>query len=318
MQQTLGKSVSFSGVGLHSGAPVRLVLRPAPAGHGIWLRRTDVSGAAAMIPASWDAVERGPLNTKLVNEAGVFVGTVEHVMAALAGAGVHNALIEIDGPEMPIMDGSAAPFLRGIVAAGLRRLDAPVRAIEILRPVQVEVGSARAALLPEKTPTDGFGKRLVMEFHIDFPDEAIGQQSRVLDLRNGAFSRELSDSRTFCRASDIDTMHAQGLALGGTMENSVVVDGPKVLTPGGLRHRDEPVRHKMLDALGDLSLAGGPILGRYVGWRAGHAVTNTLLRQLFATPGAYRIVDCDPMTAAAQPGAGLTRAELPHDTRQAA
>jgi len=318
LQHTLEKSVSFYGVGLHSGTPVRLALHPAPAGYGIWLKRTDVSGAKAMIPASWDAVERGPLNTKLVNEAGVSVGTVEHVMAALAGAGLNNVLIEVDAPEMPILDGSAAPFLRGIVAAGLRAQAAPVRAIEILRPVRVKVGDAQAALLPEAAPKDGTGKHLVMEFHIDFPDPAIGRQSRVLDMCNGTFSRELSDARTFCRASDIEAMHENGLALGGSLDNAVVVDGEKVLTPGGLRHTDEPVRHKMLDALGDLFLAGAPILGRYVGHRAGHAVTNTLLRQLFATPDAYRIVDCDPVTAAALPGAGLTRAELPVETRQAA
>ncbi|MEP3328962.1 UDP-3-O-acyl-N-acetylglucosamine deacetylase [Sedimentitalea sp.] len=303
MQNTLKAPVTFDGVGLHSGAPARMVLRPAQAGFGIRFRRTDIELGNAVIPALWDRVERSPLCTRLVNEAGVSVSTVEHVMAALSGCGINNALIDIDGPEVPILDGSSAPFVRGIMARGVQLQGAPVVALEILKPVTVEKDGARATLLP----ADGFE----IEFHIDFADEAIGRQSKVLDMRNGAFARELCDSRTFCRQADVDAMHEQGLALGGTLDNAVVVDGEEVLSPGGFRHTDEAVRHKMLDALGDLALAGGPILGRYIGERAGHALTNTLLRALFDTPDAVRMVVCDGEEAARLPGQGLVWAEIP-------
>lgn len=303
MQNTLKSPVTFDGVALHSGRAVRMVVHPASAEHGIWFRRTDISLGDKMVPALWDAVERTQLCTRLVNASGVSVSTVEHVMAALAGCGIHNALIDIDGPEVPILDGSAAPFVRAFMARGLRRLAAPVRAIEVLRTVSVEVDGARATL----SPSD----RLRIEFHIDFEDAAIGRQSKMLDMANGAFARELCDSRTFCRRADVDAMRSSGLALGGTLDNAVVVDGDAVLTPGGLRHADEAVRHKMLDALGDLALAGGPILGHYTGIRAGHALTNTLLRALFETPGAARMVVCDAQTSDRLPGAGLVMAEIP-------
>lgn len=303
MQNTLKSSVVFTGTGLHGGKPVKMTLRPAAAEHGIWFRRTDIEIGDTLIPARWDLVERSPLCTRLVNQSGVSVGTVEHIMAALAGCGVHNVLIEIDGPEVPIVDGSAAPFVRGIMARGLQQQQAPIRAIEVLKPVTVEKDGATATLLP--------ADHLTIEFSIDFADDAIGVQTRTLDMANGAFARELCDSRTFCRKADVDAMREAGLALGGTLDNAVVVDGDRVLTPGGLRHDDEPVRHKMLDALGDLALAGGPILGRYVGERAGHSLTNTLLRALFETPGAFRMVTVDADTAARLPGAGLALWEIP-------
>lgn len=303
MQHTLKGPVVFEGVGLHSGAATRMVLRPAQPGHGIRFRRVDIELGNALIPAVWSKVDRSPLCTRLVNEAGVSVSTVEHVMAALSGCGVINALIEIDGPEVPILDGSAAPFVRGIMARGVQVQAAPVLALEILKPVTVEKDGARASLLPSD--------RFEIEFHIDFEDSAIGRQSKVLDMRNGAFARELCDSRTFCRQADVDAMHEHGLALGGTLDNAVVVDGDDVLSPGGFRHVDEAVRHKMLDALGDLALAGGPILGRYVGERSGHSLTNTLLRELFATPGAVRMVVCDGDMASRLPGQGLVWSEIP-------
>lgn len=303
MQNTLKSQVTFEGVGLHSGAPVRMVLHPAPVDHGIRFRRTDIELGNAMIPALWNHVDRTPLCTRLQNDCGVSVSTVEHVMAALSGCGVHNALIEIDADEVPILDGSAAPFMRGIMRRGVRPQSAPLRAIEVLQPTRVEQDGAQASLLPSD--------RLEISFSIDFADRAIGQQSKTLDMRNGAFARELCDSRTFCRQSDVDAMHENGLALGGTLENAVVVDGDDVLSPGGFRYADEAVRHKMLDALGDLALAGAPILGRYVGNRAGHSLTNTLLRALFETPGAFRVVDCDAKMVARLPGQGLIWSEIP-------
>lgn len=279
-----------------------MTVHPASAEYGIWFRRTDVLGVDNLIPARWDVVEVSPLCTKLVNAAGVSVSTVEHIMAALAGCGIQNALIEIDGPEVPILDGSSAQFVAAFIARGIQPLDAPVRAIQVLEAVEVQQGEAWARLTP--------GETLEIDFHIDFEDAAIGTQDKHLNMANGAFVRELCDSRTFCRQADVDFMRANGLALGGTLENAVVVEGDKVLSPGGMRHSDEPVRHKMLDALGDLALAGAPILGRYEGYRAGHALTNKLLRALFANPMAYRMVTCDDETAGHLPGVGVKAADL--------
>ena len=257
MQHTLKSPVRFSGVGLHSGQPVQMVIHPAAVEHGIWFRRSDVVFGDAMIPARWDAVHQSPLCTLLENGAGVTVSTVEHVMAALSGCGVHNALI---GDAWARLDSSDS---------------------------------------------------LVIDFRIQFDDAAIGAQSKALTMSNGTFVRELCDSRTFCRQADVDAMRANGLALGGTLENAVVVDGDRILSPGGLRHHDEAVRHKMLDALGDLALAGAPVLGAYTGHRAGHALTNDLLRALFAKPSAYRMVVCDAPTTSRLPGVGVHMDEIP-------
>ncbi len=257
----------------------------------------------ALIPARWDIVVPSPLCTKLINDDGVELSTVEHIMAALAGCGIHNALIEINGPEVPVLDGSAAPYVAAFIARGFRQLRAPVRAIQILETVTVQEGDARASLSPADT--------LEIEFHIEFDDAAIGRQDKHLTLANGAFVRELCDSRTFCRRADVETMQANGLALGGVPgENAVVFDGHQVESGAGLRHSDEPVRHKMLDALGDLALAGGPILGRYAGHRAGHALTNKLLRALFAQPTAYRMITCDPQVSQQLPGVGVKPSDL--------
>ncbi len=302
MQTTIKAPVTFEGVGLHMGAPVRMTLHPAAAEFGIWFRRSDVEDRDALIPARWDAVQPSSLCTLIENAAGASVSTIEHVMAAIAGCGITNLLVEIDGPEVPILDGSAGPFVSAILSRGLRRQSAPVRAIEILKRVEVARGGARASLEPAQS--------YQMSFAIDFADAAIGRQEKTLDLANGAFIHELCDSRTFCRVADVDAMRARGLIRGGTYRNAVVVDGDRVLSPGGLRHDDEAVRHKMLDAVGDLALAGAPILGRYVGARSGHALTNALLRTLFATPGAVRMVVCGHDRAARLPGAGVTRQDL--------
>jgi UDP-3-O-[3-hydroxymyristoyl] N-acetylglucosamine deacetylase len=220
-------------------------------------------------------------------------------MAALAGCGIHNALIEIDGPEVPLLDGSSAPFVSAILARGVQKLDAPVRVLRVLRPIHVSQGTATASLLP--------ADELQIDFEIEFSDAAIGNQKKQLNMANGAFVRELCDSRTFCRKADIDAMRQRGLIVGASVTSAVVVDGSEVMTPGGMRHADEPVRHKMLDALGDLALAGSPILGRYVGERAGHAMTNLVLHALFADPSNYEMIECDAAMAARLPGAGLRR-----------
>jgi UDP-3-O-[3-hydroxymyristoyl] N-acetylglucosamine deacetylase len=301
MQATIRSDVSFSGVGLHTGRIVRMTIRPHAANMGLWFRRLDLHGAP-YIAARYDLVAPSRLCTRLDMQNGASVSTIEHVMAALAGCGIHNAVVEVDGPEVPILDGSAAPFVRGILDVGIQRQDAGIHAIEVTREIVVAEGPAMAKL----TPADG----LEMDFSIDFTDAAIGRQRRVANLANGRFVREYCDSRTFCRQADVDAMHAAGLALGGTYDNAVVVDGDAVLSPGGFRHADEAVRHKMLDALGDLSLAGAPLLARYTGVRAGHMLTNKLLRALFATPGATRVVECTPEQAARLPGMGVKVADL--------
>ncbi|GAA5067272.1 UDP-3-O-acyl-N-acetylglucosamine deacetylase [Roseibacterium beibuensis] len=303
MQATIRHSVSFTGTGLHTGRLVRMSIQPQTADMGIWFRRSDLPGSA-LIPARYDRVPESRLCTKLLGEDGVEISTIEHVMAALAGCGIHNALVEVDGPEMPILDGSAAPFVRAILDAGIQRQSSAIHAIAVTRPIEVREGDAFARL----DPSEG----LEMDFAIEFTDAAIGRQRRVANLANGRFVRELCDSRTFCRQADVDAMRAAGLALGGSYDNAVVVDGDIVLSPGGFRHADEAVRHKMLDALGDLYLAGAPILARYTGERAGHMLTNRLLRALFAEPGATRVVECDTTLAARLPGMGVNVADLAH------
>jgi UDP-3-O-[3-hydroxymyristoyl] N-acetylglucosamine deacetylase len=301
VQTTVANKIEFLGVGLHAGPPAKLAVRPAKANTGIVFRRTDIQENNE-ISAIWSNVNQEPLNTRLVNEHGVSVCTIEHLMAAFAGTGLHNAVVEIDGPEVPILDGSSAPFVRKIVETGLKTLNAPLRAIKVLEHVEVIDDEVKASFSP--------AQNLQIAFHIDFPDPAIGRQDKVLNMANGAFVRELCDSRTFCRNADIEFMHGQGLALGGTLSNAVVVDHDRILSPGGLRHADEPVRHKMLDALGDLYTAGAPILGRYTGGRAGHAMTNKLLRALFDRPEAWEWVEVDAATAAYLPGVGVKPEDL--------
>mgnify|MGYP005995522477 CR=1 FL=1 len=308
MQKTVAKTISFDGVGLHSGAPVHMTIEPARANAGISFVRSDVAAdatddRAAAIAARWDSVVPSKLCTLIRNDDGVEISTVEHIMAALAGCGINNAVVHVDGPEVPIEDGSAAPFVSAILSAGVSRQEGPTRALKILKPVEVVIGEATARLEVAET--------LEIDFHIDFEDAAIGVQTKNLVMANGAFIRELSNCRTFCRKAEVDWMQSNGLALGGIPgENAVVFDGAKVESGAGLRHDDEPVRHKMLDALGDLALAGAPILGRYVGVRSGHAMTNALLRALFATPGAWAFVTVDAATAQTLPGAGVTALDL--------
>lgn len=297
------KSVRFSGVGLHSGASVTLLIHPANPGFGLQLKRTDVELGSDVFQAHWTSVSQSPLCTRLVNECGVSVSTIEHVMAALAGCGVHNALIELNGPEAPILDGSAVPFVEKILAGGVRKQDVPVTVLKVRKIVEFHSADSWARLAPATS--------LQMDFHIDFADAAIGRQSKSLNMANGAFVRELCNSRTFCRQADVENMRANGLALGGSLHNAVVVDGETVLSPGGLRYRDEAVRHKMLDAVGDLALAGAPIIGHYTGFRAGHAITNSLLRKLFLLPGAVERLECTPDMVENLLGVGVTEREIP-------
>lgn len=275
---------------------------PAPANSGIQFRRTDLPSEAGLISAKWDSVEHAQLCTRLANMHGASVSTVEHVMAALAGCGVHNAIVELNGPEVPVMDGSAAEFVSGFLSVGLVEQDALVTLMVVRQEVTIEDGQSWLRLLP--------ADRFLMEYGIEFEDSVIGRQHLTLDLANGCFVRELADCRTFCRQRDVDVMRANGLARGGSYKNAVVVEHERVLTPGGMRRGDEPVRHKMLDAVGDLALAGGPILGHYQAFRGGHALTNRLLRKAFAQPGAIEPVPAQHVHESRLPGFGILATDL--------
>ena len=297
-RRTLRTSIGCVGTGLHSGRRASLVLRPAPVGAGIRFRRTDIDFEVA---AHFDRV----VETRLCTALGVpgdpdrSIATVEHVMAALAGCGVDDALVEIDGPEAPILDGSAAPFVFLIDCAGIvSRAGAPAQAIEVLRPVRVEDGAGPDAAWAELTPT---ASRSALEaaLTIDFPATAIGRQSFAMRVTPQGFREALADARTFTLAEEVAALRAAGLARGGSLANAVVVDGPLVLNPGGLRRPDEFVRHKLLDAVGDLALAGAPLRGRFTGHRSGHRLNNRLLHALFADAANWRFAPAVPAEGAA-------------------
>ncbi len=284
-QRTLKTSINCTGIGLHSGAKIVMRLRPAPANTGIVFRRTDIAGGGALIPALWSNVSDTRLNTCIADSAGASVHTIEHLMAALAGVGIDNALIDINGAEVPVMDGSAAPFLFLIECAGIVEQAAPRRAIKILKRITIQDGDKVAMLLPD----DEFSLRV----EIDFPSAAIRRQECFLPMNGGAFKAEISRARTFGFEQEVAAMRAAGLGKGGTLDNAVVIasDGEKILNEDGLRYEDEFVRHKTLDALGDLSLAGAPILGHFHGVRCGHGLNNRLLRELFADQSAWTMVE---------------------------
>ncbi len=281
--RTLKTSIGGTGIGLHSGAKVTMVLHPAEAGTGIRFRRVDINGGGAIVPAIWSAVHDTRMNSCLRNDDGIVVGTVEHLMAALAGMQIDNCLIEINGPEVPVMDGSAAPFLFLIECAGVVDQVAPRQAIKILKPVTVKDGDRLASL----TPSSGFSLR----FEIDFASSAISRQEFFVTLSRGSFKSEISRARTFGFEQEVAYLRANGLARGGSLDNAVVIDstGSRVLNDDGLRYPDEFVRHKVLDAVGDLYLAGAPLIGHFHGIRCGHALNNQLLRALFADRTAWTL-----------------------------
>ncbi|HJU15142.1 MAG TPA: UDP-3-O-acyl-N-acetylglucosamine deacetylase [Stellaceae bacterium] len=289
-QQTLKTAISCRGVGLHSGRKVTMTLSPAPPESGIVFRRSD---AGVEIKASWANTIASPLSTVLSNGEGTAIGTVEHLMAALAGAEIDNALVELDGPEVPIMDGSAAPFLFLIECAGIRAQDAARRAVKVLKPVRV----AEDGAVVELSPDHGFA----MSFAIDFDNPLIRRQDMCIACDAGTFKAELSRARTFGLLDDVARLRAAGLLRGGSLDNAIVVSGEEVLNRGGLRYADEFVRHKLLDAFGDLYLAGGPIIGHFRGVRSGHAHTRRLLAALFADPEAW----CHTTIARYTPFGGL-------------
>jgi len=289
LQQTLRKEISLSGVGLHSGSEVVLTLKPAAEGHGLVFKRTDVGDKNPLIPALWDKVVDTRLCTVIANEDGVSVGTIEHLMAALRGCGIDNALLELDGPEVPVMDGSSAAFIEAIEAVGVKTQKALRQCIKILKEISYEADGKRVTLSPSQGS----------EFHgaIDFDHPVIGRQDYSLQLVNGNFKHELSEARTFGFAKEVEYLRQNGLALGGSLDNAIVLDDVSVLNKAGLRFEDEFIRHKLLDAVGDLYLAGAPIVGAYHGYKAGHEMNNQVLRALFANPDAWQYQESALITA---------------------
>ncbi|MFW0777418.1 MAG: UDP-3-O-acyl-N-acetylglucosamine deacetylase [Rickettsiales bacterium] len=294
-QTTIHNSVSCSGVGLHSGKEVRVTLYPAAANHGIVFKRVDVDKKKATIPARYDLVTETRLGTTLTNKHGVSLATVEHLMAALWGAGVDNVLIEVDGPEVPIMDGSSEPFMFMLECAGVKHLSAPRAVLKLLKTVEVRDGESIARVSPNVEGEEG----CVIDIAIEFAHDAIRRQVASYDFRNVTFKQALSRARTFGFEHEVQAMRKAGLALGGSLDNAIVVGKDGVLNKEGLRYDDEFVRHKALDCLGDLYLAGLRIDGHFDFTRPGHAINNALLRAVLADESAYCITKADKIPSPA-------------------
>src|SRR5579872_1420431 len=285
-QTTLGSSVTVTGIGVHSGMLVTVGLGPADADVGYIFIRTGLDGAEREIRASADAVIATEFATVLGDAAGPLVSTAEHVLAALRGMGVDNATIEIDGPEVPIMDGSAAAFVAAIDQAGIVTQSASRRFLQVMKPVQVVIGDSFGELRPNSS---GFRA----EVEIDFVNPVIGRQDYVLDLSPERFRREICRARTFGCVNDVAKLWSAGFALGASFENTLVFDDERLLNTEGLRYADECVRHKVLDVIGDLALAGLPLLGTYRSVRGGHKLNHAVLTALLADRTAYRVVEAE-------------------------
>jgi UDP-3-O-[3-hydroxymyristoyl] N-acetylglucosamine deacetylase len=279
-QRTLEQAVATRGVGLHTGAQVTLTLRPAPADHGIVFHRVDLPGSPG-IPATVANVVDTALATTL-GKGEARIGTVEHLLAALSGLGIDNLRVEVDGPEVPILDGSSGPFLYLVRSAGIRILEEPKSFVVIKRPVVLRDGDREASLSP--------ANRLHIDCAIDFHHPLVPGQALSIDFSSNSFSRELARARTFGFLKDVERLKTAGLARGGSLENAIVVDEFSILNPEGLRYPDEFVRHKTLDALGDLALFGHPVIGHLRVTKSGHALHHRLVSRVLADASAYAIV----------------------------
>jgi UDP-3-O-[3-hydroxymyristoyl] N-acetylglucosamine deacetylase len=281
-QRTIKNTIRATGVGLHSGKKVLMVVKPAPADTGVVFRRTDLDPVID-VPAYAENVGETMLGTTLIKESSR-VSTIEHLMSAFAGLGIDNAYIELSAEEVPIMDGSAGPFVFLLQSAGIEELPAPKRFARILEAIQVEDGDKWARF----TPYNGF--RVNFEIEFNHPIFKKRDQTATMDFSTTSFLREISRARTFGFMRDLEFMRSRNLALGGTMENAIVLDDTRILNEEGLRYEDEFVKHKILDAIGDLYLLGRSILGEFSGYKSGHALNNRLLRKLLATPSAWEEV----------------------------
>jgi UDP-3-O-[3-hydroxymyristoyl] N-acetylglucosamine deacetylase len=284
-QRTLRGTVECSGVGVHSGETVNLRILPAPENSGIAFVRTDLKNGARHISARWDHVVDTRLCTVIGNKAGSRVATIEHLMAALHACGIDNAVVEIDGAEVPVMDGSSDPFIFLIEMAGTVGQRVPRRVIEILNPIEVEQDGKRAKLSP------ALDQRF--SFEIDFDQAPIRRQRYDFTLSPESFKSEIGRARTFGFFEEVDALRKQGLARGGSLDNAIVIKDDRIMNADGLRYADEFVRHKLLDAVGDLSLAGAVIHGHFEGYCSGHALNNQLLHALFADQTVWRMASTD-------------------------
>jgi UDP-3-O-[3-hydroxymyristoyl] N-acetylglucosamine deacetylase len=290
-EHTLAAPAICAGLGVHTGEHVRLSIRPAPAGTGVVFVRTDIKDRDNRVPATAEHVVSTRLGTVIGNAKGVTVSTIEHLMASLSALGVDNAIVELDGPEVPIMDGSALPFVNLLDRAGFRRQETPQRLIEVLKPVIVEEGDKSAALYP--------CDRFEMFFEIEFPTAVIGRQSVDVVVTEESFREELASARTFGFLEEVEALRAAGLGRGASLDSVLVIDGDALINPEGLRFPDEFVRHKAMDAVGDLYVLGAPLLARFEGRKAGHALNNRVCRALLADPSAWRFVPVEGRLARA-------------------
>jgi UDP-3-O-[3-hydroxymyristoyl] N-acetylglucosamine deacetylase len=284
-QRTLKSSIKATGVGLHTGARVDLVLRPAPPDTGILFHRVDLAQPVTL-PALAENVGDTRLSSTLKRDA-TTISTVEHLMSALAGVGIDNLNIDVAGPEIPIMDGSAGPFVFLLQSAGIVEQAAPKRYLRVVAPVEVKDGDKWARF--DACP----GFRL--DFTIDFPHPIFGSENRhvVIDFAEHSYVKEVARARTFGFMQDVEAMRSAGLALGGSLQNAIVLDETRVLNSDGLRYDNEFVKHKVLDAIGDLYLLGHALIGQYTAFKSGHGLNNALARALLARPDAYELVTFD-------------------------
>ncbi len=283
-QKTLADTVACTGVGVHSGTRISLTLKPANIGAGINFVRTDVFDKNNVIPALYSNVSDTRLCTCLTNQDGVTIATIEHLMAAFHAAGITNATVEVSGAELPILDGSAAPFLFLIECAGIKEQNSPRKAIKILKAIQTEHNDAKAVLEPSVTG-------LEFDYFVDYPNTMVADQTHTTTLNLQEFKTDISQARTFGFLHEIEYLKQNGLARGGSLKNAIVVDGMTILNKEGLRYENEFVRHKIVDAVGDLYTAGYTIIGKYTGVKAGHMLNNNLLKELFNSEENYEIID---------------------------
>lgn len=288
-QNTVAKSVHCKGTGLHSGSVVAMEIAPAPENTGIIFQRTDIKGEKAYVPARYDYVCSTQLGTTLANEHGVKVATIEHLMAALWGCNIDNAIIKLNCEEVPIMDGSSEPFVFLIECAGVQKQALSKRIVEILKPVEVLDGNKYLSVMP----ADDFS----ISLEIDFASKVISHQEAQFG-DNSCFKRDLCRARTFGFAHEVEKMQSMGLARGGSLNNAIVVENDKVLNEGGLRYQNEFVRHKILDCIGDFNLAGGLFKGAFKGARTGHCLNNKLMRAVFGDKDAWRVLEISSLSAA--------------------
>jgi UDP-3-O-[3-hydroxymyristoyl] N-acetylglucosamine deacetylase len=278
-QRTLKNSIHCSGIGLHSGIKSNMTLHPAEADTGIRFRRNGTVRLTE-VAATWRNAIETPLSTTLKGDSDIKIGTVEHLLSALSGCAIDNVVIEVNGPEVPVMDGSSAPFVFLIECAGTVTQDAPRRALEIRHNVTVSDSRRSATAMP--------GRGLSIDFEIDFDNKAVARQDWSFQVTPASYKREVSRARTFGFLQEVDKLREMGLALGGSLDNAIVINGDQVLNDGGLRYDNEFVRHKVLDLIGDLTLIGGPVIGKFHCVRAGHSMTLRMLRTLFADESAWR------------------------------